>query len=93
MICLHCNKEVFSKLLSTCPHCGKSLEGYTGTTEELNELERNELEIRRKLSGLKDDGPNGLKLFLLAAVIVIIGLFVLAFMFGGSYGWGGAGAP
>ena len=90
MICLHCNKEVFSKLLSTCPHCGKNLEGYIQrTTEEI----LNELEIREA----KGDGSGWLIAFLLVPVIVIglviIGLFVLAFMFGGSYGWGGAGAP
>ncbi len=90
MICLHCNKEVFSELLSTCPHCRKSLEGYTQRTtkETLNELERREA---------KGDGSGWLIGFLLVPVIVIglviIGLFVLAFMFGGSYGWGGAGAP
>ena len=79
MICLHCNKEVSSKLLSTCPHCGKNLEGYIQrTTEEI----LNELEIREA----KGDGSGWLIAFLLTPVILFIGAFWLVIKFAGAYG-------
>jgi len=47
MICPHCDKEFFSKQIRTCPHCRKSLEGYTGTTAEevFIGLERREVKV------------------------------------------------
>ena len=46
MICLHCHEEFFLKS-DTCPRCGKSLEGYTGTTAEevFIGLERREVKV------------------------------------------------
>tara|TARA_Y100001934_G_C11780481_1_gene507962 strand:+ start:94 stop:360 length:267 start_codon:yes stop_codon:yes gene_type:complete len=86
MICPHCDKEFFSKQIRTCPHCGKSLEGYTGTTEELNELERRKAFI----TGANGDGSSWLKLFelVLAIVIglVIIGAFVLTYIYASALG-------
>jgi len=62
-----------------CPHCNKEFFFKADTCPHCG----------KNLEGYTqrtDDGPNGLKLFLLAAVIVIIGLFVLASMVSGAYG-------